>query len=312
VKYRIRQALQRLSVLAVLTSLVFLGGSPCWAEKPLSSADYPALKMASAFSRTVQAVTGFTPLSGWIANRIIRKELSKHVQGDLHSHLTLFSGTDLLGRKAKTLTISGHNVLLGGFVPLTDFQLTNLPDKPFVLSAGKRPILLRPVQFKLSIVMTEADMNQMLHSEKGRAMLTAIKLNLPPFGAQAMDMLNPVVALDGDKMIIQTLMNMHDAPPENALPVTVSGRLAAQDSRLKLSSLDLRIEGVQDTDAMAPFIENYFGELVNLNHLKIARHRVKAAVQTSELADHRLHLEALLTIEPQRKALEKALKAASR
>jgi len=266
---------------------------------------YPEVKTASGFSRGLQKVTGFTLLTGWIANRIVHRELNRHVKGDLDSDLKLFSGTDLLRGKARGFSIAGKNVMLDDFISLSEFRFENEKDMPIFVKADKRPFLLRPVQFKVSAMMSEADINRMLQSEKGQKFLTNMKVTMPPFGAQSFDALEPSVDIDGGRLVIRSLMNLHGAPKENALPVTVHGKIAAENSRLSLSDLDLDIEGIEGTDAMAQVIEDYFGELVNLNHIKISRHRVKVAVQTSELKDDGLYLEALLTVEPDKKTLEK-------
>jgi hypothetical protein len=100
-------------------------------------------------------------------------------------------------------------------------------------------------------------------------------------------------------------MNKHDQPIENGLPVSVSGKLAAKDARLNLTDLDLKIEGFEDTEEIEQLVENYFSELVNLNHIKVERHRVKVAIEQSEVVDHQLLLQASVKIEPERKALEK-------
>lgn len=277
--------------------------SPALAEQPA----YPELKTASGFSRTLQNVTGFTPMSGWIANRILRKELGEHVQGKLKSKLTPFSGTDLLGRKAKRIHITGQNVLMEGFIPLSRFSFENKDSMPLMLSKGHHAFLLRPVDFNVTATMTEADINRMLQSEKAKTFLSNMKVKIPPFGGQAFDALEPSVTLDGDRVIIESRMNLHEAPPENALPVKVSGKIGAEKSALTLSDLDLQIEGIQDTEPIALVVENYFSELVDFKKLKVDRHRLIMRFNQTEIRDKELRLIGTLTIEPDPKALKKYL-----
>jgi hypothetical protein len=272
---------------------------------------YPEFKTASGFSRVLQNITGFTPITGWVANRILKRELNRHVQGKLHSRLTLFSGTDLLGGKAKSITITGHNVLLDGYIPISDFRFESKNDMPLYLSKGNRPILLKPVEFKVSALMTEADMNRMMSSEKGRKLLTGMKVTIPPFGAQYLDFMQPSIKLDGGLVTIESQINRNGAPIENALPVKVSGKIAAENSALVLSDLDLQVEGIRDTEEIEQLVEDYFSELVDLNHLKVERHRVKVKIEKSRLVDHRLHLEATVIAEPESKALKKFLSQGS-
>lgn len=272
---------------------------------------YPELKTASAFSRVLQTITGITPVSSLVANRLLKRELRRHVKGDLQSRVTLFSGTDLLGRKARDISISGKNVLVDDYIPLTEFSFQNESDMPLYASKGSRPVLLRPVRFKVSATMTEADMNRLLTSEKGRKLLTGMKVTIPPFGPQFFDMINPSVTLENGRFSLASVMNTQGSPMEDALPIKVSGKIAPDKASLSLSDLDLQIEGFRNTKDIEQLIENYFSELVDLNHLKVDRHKVKIAIEKSDVVDHRLNLEATVTVEPERKALQKVLKPKS-
>ncbi len=294
-----------ISASAISLSVVTLlsGNLPGWADK--QPMPYPGLKTASGVSRFFQGMTGFTPISGWMANRMLKRELAKYIQGDLQSRLTLFSGSDLLNGKAKRIEFSGKKVLLDDFIPLSEFHLESATESPVYVSKSKRPILLNPMRFQVNARMTEADINQLLNSDKGKKLLTDMKVNIPPFGSQHLDVVNPSVQLDGDRLILSSVMNKHDQPIENGLPISVSGKLAAKDARLNLTDLDLKIEGFEDTEEIEQLVENYFSELVNLNHIKVDRHRIKIAIEQSDVIDHQLFLQASVKIEPERKALEK-------
>lgn len=282
-----------------------LMAAPGFAKKGTPA--YPTFKTASGMSRAFQTITGFTPITGWLANHILHRELVRYVQGDLHSRLGLFSGTDLLGGKAKSIAITGHHVLLDGYIPLSEFHFENQGDMPLYISKGHRPILLRPVQFNISAVMTEQDMNHLLTSDQGRKLLTGMKVSIPPFGPQYLDFMQPTVTMDSGLLTLKSLINKNGAPLENALPVKVSGKITPDHSSLTLSDLDLQIEGIQDTQDIERLIENYFSELVNLNHIKVDRHRVKITITQSDVADHQLHLQATVTVKPDDKALQKFL-----
>ena len=296
---------QSMGMAIILASGLGLGSLVCLGQSDTDS--YPDFKLSNSFSRGLQQVTGVTPFSSWIANRILRHELSRHIKGHLSSRLTLFSGTDLLAGKARSLTLSGKNLLLNDFIPISDFSLTSQPDMPILTSKTSRPILLRPITFHLAMTLSEQDINRMLSSERGRQMLTNMKAKLPPFGMQRFDATNSTVQLDEDRVIINTLMNLHNAPLANALPMTISGKIVPERSRLTLSELDLKIEGIQDTQAIAQVVEHYFNELVDLGHLKVERHKVKVQVEQSGIQNRQVNLSAQITVTPDPKALKKAL-----
>jgi hypothetical protein len=198
-------------------------------------------------------------------------------------------------------------LLLEGYIPLSEFSLASQPNAPIFLTRSNRPILLRPVTFQVAMVMTEEDMNRMLASEKGRQKLTNMKVKLPPFGRQSFDAINPVVHLVGDRVTINALMNLHDAPAVNALPMQISGKIVPDKASLTLANLDLQIEGVQNTQDMAQVVEHYFNELVDLNHIKVARHKLNVQIDQAITSNGRLNLAATITLIPQTKALQAAL-----
>jgi len=296
---------QSMGMAIILAGGLALGSLVCLGQPDATS--YPDFKIANSFSRSIQQVTGVTPLSSWIANRILRHELSRHIKGHLSSRLNLFSGTDLLAGKARNLTLSGKNLVLDNFIPVSEFSLSSQPDMPIFASKTSHPILLRPVVFHLSMSLSEQDINRMLSSERGRQMLTNMKVKLPPFGLQRFDATNSTVHLDEDRVIINTIMNLHDAPSANALPMTISGKIIPDRSSLTLSDLDLKIEGIQDTQAIAQVVEHYFNELVDLGHLKVERHKVKVTVEQSGIQNGQVSLSAQITVTPDPKALKLAL-----
>lgn len=211
--------------------------------------------------------------------------------------------------KARHIELRGQNVVLDQFVLLSDFQLSSVKNAPIYVSKSSRPILLKPIEFEMTARMSEEDVNQMLTSERGKHMLTGMKVALPPFGKQYLDIVDPVVSMADDRLAIKSVIGKHNQPIEKGLPIQVSGRLKAERSRLSLSDLHLQIEGFEDTRDIERLVQVYFSEIVNLNHLKIERHKVKVAIQDSTISDRQLYLKARIKVEPERKALEKYMAA---
>lgn len=295
-------------VISFWIALVVSIGLCAWifAEQP-DTANSPSLKTAGPVSRVAQQITGFTPISGWVANRVLHRELARYVKGHLHSHLSLFSGTDLIGGKARAVSLSGKHIVLNGFIPVSEFTFASQPDTPIFLSKTSHPILLRPVTFHFAMTLTEDDINRMLSSDEGHRMLTDMRVKLPPFGQQSFDAINPVVHLENDLVTINALMNLHHAPTGNAIPMTVSGRVVPAQSSLALSDLDLNIEGVSNTQDLAQVVEHYFNELVDLNHIKVQRHKVKVQIEQSQVSKGQMSLKATMIVSPDPKALKAAL-----
>lgn len=268
---------------------------------------YPTFKTANGFSRLMQNVSGFTPLSGWMANRLLHRELQKLISGPVESRLSLYSGTDMLHGKVRRIHIRGTQVIVNELLPLQEFQLETLDDSPVFVSNDHRPILLKPLDLLLTARLREADVNTLLNSPQGQKRLNNLEVMIPPFGKQALDIVNPKVRFEAGRVTLIALVNKHAQPLENALPVQVSGELSSENSRLNLRNIDLQITGFEpeEVQELAQFIENYFGEVLNLNHIKVDRHTLKVQMEQSEITAGQLQLKAKIHMEPQRKYLEK-------
>lgn len=273
----------------VLFCLLFIR---VWAEQT-------PVKLSHPISRGMQKITGITFLSGKLADSLIAKAIQKHVKGAVSVRLKPYSASDLLAGRAKRLTITGKNLLYDDFLPLASFSLTSNRELPLYLNGTKRPVLLQPVEFDLAFTLTEAGMNQALQSPQGQQKLSQLKVTLPPFGPQYLDVLSPSVVIQKDgQLFAKSLINIHNTPVENALPIEMLARIQPHDNRLALSDIHLRLEGVENTQGVEAFIEQYFGELVNLERLKIKRHQLNVMIEQCELVNKTLSVRSKITITP--------------
>lgn len=289
---------------SMLALLVFSSASPGWAD-----VSYPEFKTSSRFSQAVQKITGITALSGWIANRIVHKELARHFDGNIDSRLKLYSGTDLMAGKARRFRLAGKELVYDDLLPLSELSLESDQDMPLYVKKGSKPFLLRPVKFKLHAVISEDDLNRMLKSERGRKLLTAMEVEIPPFGKHELDIMEPVVDFDRDRIVINSLVNKHESSRDKALPVQVSGKLSSHKSRLQLSDVDINVEGVGEVSEVARLVEAYFSELVDLSKIKVDRHKVRVDVNETRLVDNRLVVSATVEVKPEDKLIRQLLSA---
>jgi hypothetical protein len=292
---------------SLILALAFPLGALAEAEGKL-----PEIKLTNRFNRGVQRITGVTALSGSIGSTVIEKALKKELalqkNGDLDVHLKPFSATDLVHGNLKRLKIEGKNLLIKNTLPIETLLIKSDPDTPIYLSDTKKPVLLRPIQLQMKATLTEADLNQLLKSDYGQKKLSGVKVPLPPFdNAQQLDVLSPSVTLSNGQLSAAFAVNITGAKPENAVPVNLSANLAPKANRIQLADLKLNIDGVEDTEAIADFVEQYFGELVNLEQIKIDRHRLKVSIERCDIKNNKVQLQAVITINPTDKALQKLL-----
>jgi len=267
------------------------------------------VRLSSPFTQTFQRVTGITWLASSIGGYVGKREIRKQLKSG--SHLTLkiksYSASDLGRGNVKAISLSGQDVQFKNTPPLESLSVTTDPKTPIHLSDTRHPVLLRPVNFTFQAKIAEADINTFFKSSDADGMLKNIKVELPPFSEQRVDILSPVVDLTSARMKTNASVILHDAAPETALPVEVSGKLTPAKNRLNLSNIVLNIEGLEQVDqaALADFIEEYFGEIVNLEQLKIKDHKLTANIQRCDTTDDALTFQAVITVKATDKALAK-------
>ncbi len=287
--------------LPFVLAITLLGG---WMI-PVQAEDYPNVKIGNPVSRAVQKVTGITLLSGWIGSRVAKNLLQKELGGEVNVSLKPFSATDLIAGKARRLEIRGENLLIDDMLPIRAFTVETLGDSPIFVRKGRKPVLMRPVEFRVSAVVDEENLKTFLESEKGRKQLTRIKVPLPPYKKpQYLDVLDPAVSIRDGKLIIDSFVNVHGAPKANGLPVKVSTGLKPVDDTLKLDGVKIDIPGIRKTRGAEKFVERFFTELFDVSKIRIDRHKIIMAYDKSELTGNRLLIEAHGYIKPDGKGLK--------
>lgn len=261
---------------------------------------YPEVEISHPVSRAVQKYTGITLLSDWIGGIIARKALTNDlIDGRLNVRIRNFSATDLIGGRIKTLQLRGRDLVIGDILPVSHLTLKTDADSPIYVHHDDEPVLIRPVAMTLRMELDEADLNRFLAGDQARQKLTGIEVPLPPFRQpEKLDVLSSTVRFQDERITVASLVNIHGAPEENALPVEVSARIVPDGDEIQLDDVELAVEGIPRTHAVERFIEKNFDELLDLDRIRVQHHKLKFDFKTTEIADGKLVIEADVVVKP--------------
>jgi hypothetical protein len=285
-----------------------LAAAPGWAlprledvtSKAKVELQYPSMELSNPLSRGIQQVTGLNALVSWLGSKMMEKELEKQLRGDIKCAIQSYSALDLMSGKAKQVSLHGEHLLYKKFIPFTELDVTTVEETPLYVLVQKKPAMIRPVRAEIRAVLTEADLNHVFQTKRGMKQLRNIALNLPPFGEQRIDFLEPKIDLDQDMLVFSAKMNLTGAPVENALPFTARARVTTdrKHQALQLKDLAVQAEGIDDLSPLAGFVESYFGKIVKLSRLKVKGHWVDVQLDEPTLGDERLVLHGFVTLSP--------------
>jgi hypothetical protein len=265
----------------------------------------PRPALSNPVSRTLQQVLGINAIASWIGGRILARELAEEVDGNLSVKIKTFSGFDLLAGKARQISIHGKELVYDDTLPITEVRVWTRQETPIFVSGKRKPALMMPVEARLKAVIDEDEVNRYFRGEKGRAALTNVKVDLPPFGPQHVDILEPHVDITSQGLKLTGLVNVHGAPVANALGVEIAGKLQLNDDgdKLQLADLKVDLEGVEDTTAMTGFIQEYFAKVADFSKIKVKRHQVAVRMDAPKSDSDRLVVTGSVVIAP-KKSLE--------
>lgn len=218
-------------------------------------------------SHTIQTVTGINLLASLIANQAAKSVLKKKMGGDVKVRIKLYSFTDLLSGKIKSVDCkldgsSVQGVRLGSVSASTN--------QPIWLDLhDKRHVQLRtPVLVAVNASLTQKDIAEALKSPKVSNSLRGLNLDLPGLGAQQLQVVNPKVELSGDVVRIDTLLKTEGADDSTGVPLIITGKLKLKgDDRIEIDDLSVQGSDIIEPAQFATFLEDLLNPLIDLKRM---------------------------------------------
>lgn len=260
------------ALVLALVCFTAVADSPCAhaqssASATKSDADHPPFKIAGKVSRTIQTVTGLNLLASVVAGQAAKTVIKKKVGGDVKVKVKLYSFTDLLSGKVKSVdcqldgsNIKGVNV---GKVSATTNQ-------PIWLDLhDKRHIQLKtPVLVSVKAALTQEEISTALKSERVSKSLRGLNLDLPGLGAQQLQVVNPEVDFVEDNVCIKALLKAQGADDSTGVPLKITGKLQLKgDDRVEIADMKVESSDIIEPEKFSEFAEELLNPLIDLKRM---------------------------------------------
>lgn len=229
----------------------------------------PPFKIGSKFSRGLQKYSGITFFSEKIGNTIAGAALRHRTGGSVKVRMRLYSLTDLVAGKVKSLDVSLQEPQLKG---LAISGLDIKTDTPlwyhYRRGKGKKTGIDAPTLIAVKARLTQADVEKALNSKEIAASLRGLKLDLPGLDDQQLSVLQPRVSIVDGKILLKAVLNVEGADPADGIPITIIAKPVLEgDSRIVMSELDVQGEGITDPEKFSEFAKQLLNPLVDLARL---------------------------------------------
>ncbi len=232
-----------------------------------SATSPPPFKVAGAVSRTLQTVTGLNLLASVVAGQAAKTVLKKKLGGKVKVKVKLYSFTDLLSGKVKSVDCS----LAGSNIKGVNVGHVNAStNQPIWLDLhDKRHIQLKtPVFVSVNAALTPEEISAALKSEKVANSLRGLNLDLPGLGAQQLQVVNPKVEFIEDNVCIQALLKAEGADDSTGVPLKITGKLKLKgDDRVEIADMKVEGEDIVEPEKFANFAEELLNPLIDLKRM---------------------------------------------
>jgi len=275
----------------------------------------PTPSLSPTWSQSLQHWTGLTAISRWVGQTAIGMTLGNAMPGHWRVRLMPYSATDLFHARCKRVWVQGKDITLDETLNVASVSIQSLPDSPVWVDLEKNPVrLVHPLKTRLSLSVTQADVNRYFASPQGQKLFQRISVPLPPFQRGVdLSILEPRIGFTPAGFTFTGKLGFHDAPENQALPFDIHGTLVAQKGELKAHQVVVSMLGVTDNvtptwNSLAPgtsasqtlstLVERHLLDVLSVHRLTIEHHRVRPTYHTVTWQEGRLSLEALATITP--------------
>ena len=229
----------------------------------------PPFKIGSRFSRGLQKYSGITFFSQMIGNSIAGAALKHRTGGSVRVRMRLYSLTDLIAGKVKSVDVSLQEPQVKGLaISGVDIKSESPLWYHYRRSKGKKTGIDAPTLINVKARLTQADVEKALNSKEIAASLRGLKLDLPGLDDQQLSVLQPKVNIVDGKIVLKAILNVEGGDPADGIPLTITARPVLEgDSRIVMSELDVQGDGITDPQKFSEFAKQLLNPLVDLARL---------------------------------------------
>jgi hypothetical protein len=281
----------------VLVSLA-TANSFAWGKETAPNGQF---KIAGKTSRAIQKYTGLT----WIGNRVASMgaglALKSKLGGKVKVKARSYSFTDMLQGKFESVEVK-----------LTDSKLKGIPfgtvhaktDQPvhirYFKKNGEKPGVVSPVMVSLRGSVNEEQVTRALNAKEIANALRFLKLDLPGLGEQHLQILDPEVLLEKDKITLKAWMVTKNAPRESGVPLAIVATPVLDGDRfIILKETKINSTAIENPELFANFAEELLNPLFDFGRLD--RQTRAFRVQKLNLDDKQVSFDGKLLLAPKPK-----------
>ena len=237
------------------------------ADAGKATAEPPPFKVAGKVSRTLQTVTGLNLLASVVAGQTAKTVLKKKLGGDVKVKVKLYSFTDLLSGKIKSVDCSLDGSKIKG---VSVGRVNATTNQPIWLDLhDKRHIQLKtPVLVSVKAAVSQDEVSAALKSERVAKSLRGLNLDLPGLGAQQLQVVNPKVTFVEDTICIDGLLKSEGADDSTGVPLKITGKLKLKgDDRIEIADMKVESSDIIEPEKFATFVEELLNPLIDLKRM---------------------------------------------
>lgn len=220
----------------------------------------------------VQKYSGFNFFVNFFVESAIKTivKLKTHPK-NIHCKLEIFSGWDLIRKKAKSFYLDASDLTIKN-VPVEYLEVVTHTPIYFKKNQKKRYKAIYPLEITGKVVVNPNSIVEIIDKKSKQSKGShKVKLPLPPFGSTEV-LLKDLMIQINENGFIQSTVNAVSAenPDSEPLKAMFSGNLVISDKKLRVSGLECEIEDIftKDSDVSMSFcyaVEDLINPVVNFN-----------------------------------------------
>ena len=217
------------------------------------------IPVVTGFLYELQRYSGFNIFINFLAETAVKTilKLKMHAR-DINCNLEIYSGWDLIKKKAKSFYLSAKDLYIKN-IPIEYFEITALDPIYFKKNLKHKNKIVFPVNISGKVIIDPASIIEIIDSmAKSKTNAHEVELPLPPFGKTKVLLQNLMVQINENGFVQSDLNAVSVINPEaEPLKAMFSGQVVISDKKLIVNNLGCEIEDIftKDSEVSMSFCE---------------------------------------------------------
>ncbi|OGI18937.1 MAG: hypothetical protein A3B68_06880 [Candidatus Melainabacteria bacterium RIFCSPHIGHO2_02_FULL_34_12] len=251
-------------MIVLISNILF--SIPVYAQEQAEPGIQNEVPVVNKFSYNVQKYSGFNFLIDSLVEGIIKLvfKIKTHAD-DIDIRLDIYSGWDLIRKKAKYFKLSAYKLSVKN-IPIEEILLETSEPIYFKKYEDKKNHAVIPLDLNLKMKINLADITEVLNNlPKWRKVLGELDLPIPPFGTTRVELKDIVISVQENGLVnfsclLKSLVKA-DSEPIN---LKFTGKLAIKENKLIIDELESEAEDIFTKDSeMSKSFSQFLEDLIN-------------------------------------------------